>query len=311
MMQQRRNKSRLILLTVLTTLALIVFWWIQPENRLDVRADLFQVEDLSSINRVTLQSDEANISLNYDGAQWRLNDSLAVDRDMISVLFATLQQARPKRAVAQSSRDSVFSELKTSGVTVSLYEGEALREQFLAGGNRAKTQAYFAEPATGEVYVMTIPGYRVYVSGILELDANGWRDKFVFNFNWRNFKRLEMRWPDEPSENFAVSMQKDFFGIEGMAAADTSKLNTFLDNISLLTVDAYLSEPELTDSLQSLQPQLDIRVSDIANRNYRLRIFDPGDSGPVFALVQEGQAAVFDRRKIMQISRPKSFFRKK
>lgn len=310
-MQQRRNKSRLILLAVLTTLALIVFWWIQPENRLDLKEDLFQVEDLSSINRVTLQSDNANISLSYDGSQWRLNESLAVDRDMISVLFATLQQARPKRAVAQSSQDSIFRELKTSGVTVSLYEGEALREQFIAGGNRTKTQAYFAAPGTGEVYVMAIPGYRVYVSGILELDANGWRDKFVFNFNWRNFKRLEMRWPDEPSENFAVSMQKDFFGIEGMAAADTSKLNTFLDNVSLLTVDAYLSEPGLIDSLQSLQPQFDLRVSDIANRTYRLRVFDPGDSGPVFALLQQDQAAVFDRRKIMQISRQKSFFLKK
>ena len=310
-MQQRRNKSRLILLAVLTTLALIVFWWIQPENRLDLREDLFQVKDLSSINRVTLQSDNANISLSYDGSQWRLNDSLAVDRDMISVLFATLQQARPKRAVAQSSQDSIFRELKTSGVTVSLYEGEALREQFIAGGNRAKTQAYFAAPGTGEVYVMAIPGYRVYVSGILELDANGWRDKFVFNFNWRNFKRLEMRWPDEPSENFAVSMQKDFFGIEGMAAADTSKLNTFLDDVSLLTVDAYLSEPGLSDSLQSLQPQFDLRVSDIANRTYRLRVFDPGASGPVFALLQQDQAAVFDRRKIMQLSRQKSFFLKK
>lgn len=310
-MQQRRNKSRLILLAVLTTLALIVFWWIQPENRLDLKEDLFQVEDLSSINRVTLQSDNANISLSYDGSQWRLNDSLAVDRDMISVLFATLQQARPKRAVAQSSQDSIFRELKTSGVTVSLYEGEALREQFIAGGNRAKTQAYFAAPGTGEVYVMAIPGYRVYVSGILELDANGWRDKFVFNFNWRNFKRLEMRWPDEPSENFAVSMQKDFFGIEGMAAADTSKLNTFLDDVSLLTVDAYLSEPGLSDSLQSLQPQFDLRVSDIANRTYRLRVFDPGASGPVFALLQQDQAAVFDRRKIMQLSRQKSFFLKK
>jgi len=310
-MQRRTNKRRFILLAMLTLLTLLVFWWVQPENRLDVEENLFQVEDLSTISRVTLESDDAVVRLNYDGARWRLNDSLAVDGDMISVLFATLQQARPKRAVARSAKDSVFQELKSSGVTVSLYEGDALRKQFIAGGNQAKTQAYFADPESGEVYVMTIPGYRVYVAGILELEPHGWRDKFVFNFNWRNFKRLDVRWPGKPAENFVVSMHKKAFGIEGMAEADTAKLNSFLDDVSLLTVESYLPEPVLRDSLQLLEPHLEIQVADIANRSYRLRLFATRGSDPVFGLVQGGQAAVFNAGKIRQISKPRSFFRKK
>ena len=290
---------------------LAVFWWIQPENRLDIDQDVFRVPDLSRISRVDLKSDSASVSLTYDGGFWRVNDSLSADANMIRVLFATLQQATPKRTVSGTTRDSILTSLEENGVMVSLYEEDQLRKQFLAGGNPAKTVAYFADAQSREVYVMTIPGYRVYVSGILELGANGWRDKFVFNFNWRNFKNLAVRFPGRPAENFTVSMQKDFFGIEGMAEADTSRLNTFLDDISLLTVDEYVPEPVLRDSLQRVRPEVDITVTDIGNRTYRLRIFDADDSGRVFAVIQDAQVGVFDRRKIQPLIKPKSFFRKK
>jgi hypothetical protein len=310
-MQKRRNKSRLMLLAVLTVLTLLAFWWIQPENRIDVEQDVFQVEDLSVINRVTLVSDSAEVSLAYDGARWRLNDTLNADPDLISVLFATLQQATPKRAVPRASRDSILQALKTSGVTVSLFEGQQPVQQFLAGGNASKTQSYFADAHTGEVYVMAIPGYRVYVSGILELSSLGWRDKFIFNFNWRNFKRLETSWPKKRSENFVVAMQKDFFGIEGMAEVDTAKLNTFLDNVSLLTVDEYVYKPGLIDSLKAVEAQLVLTITDVGNRRYSLRLYDSGGLRQVLGLVHGNQVAVFDRRKMQQILKPRSFFRKK
>jgi hypothetical protein len=311
MMHKTRNKRKLFLLAVLTIVTVAVFWWIQPENRIDIDQQVFQVEDLSRISRVDLESDSASVSLSYDGGRWRVNDSLSADANMIRVLFATLQQARPKRRASNARQDSIYASLEENGVTVSLYENDQLIKQFVAGGNAAKTVAYFADPRSGEVYVMTIPGYRVYVSGILELPANGWRDKFVFNFNWRNFKSLQVRFPETPNENFTVSMQKDFFGIEGMADADTSRLNTYLDEISLLAVDEYVSEPALSDSLTGIRPELDVIVTDIGNRTYRLRLFETRNSRRVFGVVQAAQVAIFNQRKIQPLIKPKSFFRKK
>ena len=133
------------------------------------------------------------------------------------------------------------------------------------------------------------------------MGKDGWRDKFVFNFNWRNFKRLEATWPDFPSDNFAVSMQRGSFGIEGMPEADTAKLNTFLDNVSLLTVDEYFSAPALIDSLRGSEPQMLLRIFDAGNRTYSLRVYDAGDSRRVAGLVQNSQGAFFERRKIQQI----------
>jgi len=309
-MQETKNKRRFVLLTVLTVATLIVFWWIQPENRPNVDRDLFQVEDLTTISKVDLVSDTGKVTLAFDGARWLVNEQPA-DGDMIRVLFATLQQARPKRAVASLRRDSIFHYLEESGVRVSLFRGEALIKRFFAGGNSGRTQAFFADPVSGQVYLMNIPGYRVYVSGILELPEHGWRDKFVFGFNWRNFKSLEARFARNPSENFTVSMDRTHFGIQGLSQADTARLNNFLDDVSLLTVDEYISEPMLRDSLLVVDPQMEILVTDIANRRYRLRLYLSGQSRVVPGIVQDSQPALFNSQKIERLMKPKSFFREK
>ncbi len=309
-MQEKINKRRFALLAVLTVVTLFVFWWVQPENRIDIDTDIFQVDDLTTISRVELSSSEDTVTLEFDGGQWRVNDQYHADGGMIRVLFATLQQARPKRAVTVLHADSIYQKLEQSAVRVSLFEGETLKKQFLAGGNTAKSQALFADPETGEVYVMTIPGYRVYVSGILELKTNGWRDKLVFAFNWRNFKSLEAKFPRNPSESFIVSRQGDQFGVNGIAT-DTARLNTFLDNVSLLTVDEYVSEPGLRDSLRQVTPQLEFRVTDIGNRTYTLKLFENASSHDVTGLIRDAEPAIFSDRKIQPLLKGKSFFRKK
>jgi len=310
-MQEKKNKKRFILLVILTVTTLVVFWWVQPENRLDIDQDIFRVEDLSRISKVELVSDTSTVRLAFNGSRWHVNEKYDADANMIRVLFATLQQAAPKRTVAGLRQDSIYNHLSSSGIKVSLYAGEELQKQFFAGGNAAKTQGFFADPSTREVYVMAIPGYRVYASGILELDQNGWRDKFVFAFNWRNFKSLEVEFARNPSENFRVAMDRDFFGIEGLPEADTAKLNTFLDDVSLLTVDEYVSEPRLTDSLLNSRPDLQLLAADIANRNYRLRLYDNPAAEQVWGIIQDSELGRFDRRKIQRLLRPKSFFRKK
>jgi hypothetical protein len=310
-MQERKNKKRFILLVVMTLSTLIAFWLMQPENRLDLDRDIFHVEDLSSISKVELVSDTSRVSLSFTGSRWRVNEKYDADGSMIRVLFATLQEATPKRPVTNVSQDSIYGHLADNGIKVSLYDGAVLRKEFYAGGNPAKTQGFFAEPASREVYVMSIPGYRVYVSGIFELGENGWRDKFVFGFYWRNFKSLETEFLKNPGENFSAIMHQDIVRIEGMPEADTAKINTFLDDVSLLTVDEYLSEPQLRDSLLNLRPDFHLLVTDIANRPYRLRLYNNPVSERVFGIVNEDQLAVFDRKKIQRLLKPKSFFRKK
>lgn len=310
-MQEKINKRRVALLIALTIATVLVFWWAQGKNQVKVAEDVFQVEDLSMVSQVELRSGRDTVRLAFDDGRWRVNDRYDADAGMIRVLFATLQQARPKRRVATLREDSIFNQLSGSGVQVSLYAGDNLKKQFYAGGNSTKTQAFFADPASREVFVMAIPGYRVYVSGILELTEDGWRDKYVFKMNWENFKSLDVGFHGKPADDFTVSMSRDYFGIPSLAEADTAKLNTFLDALSLLTVDEYIPEPKLSDSLRQTDPVASFLVTDVANRSYRLRLYGQWRTREMIGIIQDTQVAVFDERKIQPLLKPKSFFRKK
>lgn len=306
-MQEKINQRRVISLSVLIVLTALAYIFISRKDEQEaVDKGLFKTESLKSINRVELMSTSDTVNLTFSGSRWMVNDKFIADGSLIEVLFATLQQAEPKRPVATALEDSIASELKRNGVKVSLFEGQSLKRTFYAGGNRSKTQAYFFDPNTEQAYVMVIPGYRVYVSGIFELSTNGFRDKYVFNFNWRNFKSLEVDFPMDPKANFSVAMEDGLFQVVGLNETDTARLNTYLDNVSLLTVDEFASQS--IDSLATQTPVMTIVIKDAANRTYQLEVLSDYSQGT--AVRVNGDLAFIDPRRIKPILRKKSFFAK-
>jgi len=304
-MQEKRNKVLLILLMVLLTcIAAVLFTMQQGEVKFEQK-DIFKVEDLKTIDKVVLRGKDDTVQLSFSGSRWMVNGTEPADRDMVDVLFATLLQAEAKRPVAESKNDSLIQMLQRSGVEVNLFERGELVQRFIAGGNGKKSEAYFIDDAR-QAYVMHIPGYRVYVSGVFELSESDWRDKYVFAFNWTNFKNLAVKFHAKPKDGFNVKMLDDYFGIEGLQT-DTTRLNDFLDAVSLLTVDQYSN----TDSLEDKTPFLTITVSDIADRQYSLAIFEVSDAGKTACLVNEKQVAWIDNRKLARLIRNRDFFQKR
>lgn len=297
----------MVSLVVLLGVTGVLLWTAERSGTLEVDETLFRV-DATKINQVTLESVRDTVQLSFDGAKWTLNEQFAVDPNMVDVLFATIQQAIPRKPVAAALADSISTSLQKEGVKVSLFVEGAPAKVFYAGGNAQKTNAYFQLPG-GVPYSVVIPGYRVYTSGIFELKESGWKQKYVFGFNWRNFQRLEAEFPANHAFDFKVLMSKEYFGLEGVAKADTAKLNTFLDQVSLLTVDQYEDDRKITDSLSALRPSMVIKVYDIAKREFSLRIYAPAkNGGDVYGVVGEKQAAVFNFQKISPLIRPREFF---
>lgn len=312
-MYKKRNIRLFVSLVILVIITASVYV-LTYEGSLTSKEEVnFKVDDFNVVSRLAMTSATDTVNLSYNGSRWRVNDSYDADRSLIDLIFATLQQVKAKRPVANAISDSIAMVLKQSGVRVSLFDKEKLLKTFYAGGNAQKNQAYFMEDATEATpHVMAIPGYRVYASGIFELDKNEWRDKYVFNFNWRNLQRVEVIFSGKPSQDFSISMIDAYFGIEGMPTADTSRLNSFLDNVSLLTVDKYLPEkPHITDSLLLARSEIRIVVKDVSNRPFILALYLPvRDKRWVLGLINDTEPALFDIRKIQEIIRPKSYFLK-
>lgn len=294
---------------VLSAVTVVYYWYIH-RDRAVVAADTFRVEDLTTINKVVLEGKHQTVELTFDGIRWMANGVLA-DRNLIDVLFATLQQAQPLRPVAKILQDSIVQLVQQEGVKVSLYADDNRELMFWAGGNLRKSQAYFVKEGEG-AYLMTIPGYRVYVSGIFELEKGGWKDKHVFQLNWRNFTGLSVQFPEQESNNYSIRFTDNFFAVEGLTATDTTKLNDFLDAISLLTVNDYPENAALLDSLTTIKPQWIFTAFDVASKQYILALYGKEEiPGRVIGIINGSQLAYFDKNKLDAILLKRDYFIRK
>lgn len=307
-MLEQKNKRLAILLLVLVAATVATAFWILPDDAsFVVDKDLFHQTDLKSVDGVVLTSPTGTVKLALDGGRWKVNGQYAADRSMIEVLFATLQGVVPRRPVSESLNDSIAGALEKRGVEVVLQSGGQPVQKFYAGGNAGRSQAIFKRATDNTAYVMVIPGYRVYASGIFELPENGWRDKYVFGFNWRNFKSLQASFPDVRND-FTISMREDFLGVEGIQKTDTARLNTFLDEVSLLTATDYVKADSFPRMFETQAPVMALTVDDIAGRRYSLKLFGLPPGKQFVGLVNDADWAVFDAARIRTILRPKGFF---
>ncbi len=307
---EKKNKIRLsvLILLVLATGGLI-FYMQEPEAAL-IDPALFKVNGIDKIDRVIMESKNGRIDLHYNGSRWSVNKEMDADKQLIDVLFATVEQAIPKREVGVKMIDQVNQQLANAGVTVSWMEGDAVKKKFVVGGNAQKTEAYFQLP-DGKSYIMAIPGYRVYVSGIFEIEEGMWRDKRVFNFNWPNFRGLEVRFPSAPAENYKILIKNAQFHIEGISKVDTTKVNEYLDGAFQLNAKEFLSAQKRApyDSILKTAPAFVVEVKDIANRTYLLEVYPPqAGQQDVLGRIGGSEVAVFERNTIIPLARRRNYF---
>jgi hypothetical protein len=189
-------------------------------------------------------------------------------------------------------------------------DGELLKEYFVVG-NPAKSETYFHLEGN-DWYVVTIPGYRVYVASIFELTENDWREKRIFNFNWQNFKSLRASFAGQASEDFTINAQKQYISIDGIEA-DTTKLLGYLDAVLQMSSDKILSgeEAKQYDSLFNADPSVTISIFDIANREWRLSVFGTASAQkPVLAKLNN-EAILLNAKAAAVLLRGRTYFKPK
>jgi hypothetical protein len=305
--QERKNRRSLIVLAALVVATIATFFLIRKSNKPVLDKSFFKKVDFESVDKVRIENAHDTVELTFINSRWRVNNEHPADRNLVTLLFATLKQAEPKREISEVLADSITAP-GADGSKVVLYSNGEVVQNFFAAGNTSKTQSFFRDPKSGKIFLMTIPGYRVYVSGIFEMTTGKWRDKLVLGaFNWRNFQSLEARFSEKPRENFKVQAEgPGMLGISGIRA-DTAKLNAFLYDVSMIAVEDYPESQRLKDSLTQVKPFLNLVITDIANKEYVLNVFRENKNG-VLGLWMENQPVLLNPETARSIIRPKSFF---
>src|SRR6478736_1813106 len=307
-MQRKKNIRLLISLTAMIFIILLLFVFSNTKSGSTVDKDLFQVENLDKIDHVLLESKKGKTALKFNGSKWMVNDKYEADRQMITVLFATLKQTIAKREVAIHLKDSLRKEISSNGVKISCFNAGSLSKEIWAGGNAQKTETYF-QTTNEKPYLVTIPGYRVYVASIFELASNDWRNKQVFNFNWQNIKGLEVKYPADPKQSFVASFKERYFSIEGIAT-DTTKLDRFMDGLFQLRSERILDSAEVKNYNSELAQKvmMEIVINDIGNRSYPLILFQPDKEGKYIVGKMNNEVILLNPFALKEIFRKRDYF---
>jgi hypothetical protein len=272
MIRLHRNTILLISVAVLLLVSLSLAF-VPSRNSSAVDPDIFKVPDQTKIDRVEFISNTDTLELAFLDQRWKVNQQYKADRNLVTALFATIYQATAKREVAPSLTDSINQLIKTQGTRVKLFEQGEVRKEFYVHGNQTTLETWF-QLDNQNPYVVVIPGYRVYVASIFQLGEDVWRDKRVFDINWQNFRFSQTVFPASPDLNFALQVSGQNVEVKGLPEADTLRVSNYLDALSVLSSERYLSELKAPwDSLAQTQPYVKITLTDIGGRSHVLEIF--------------------------------------
>lgn len=309
MNQQRKNLGLTISLMVLLVVAVALYVG-NRDSKVAIDPARFQLTDSKGVSKVVFARDSTVLTLEFLNSRWMVNQIHPADRGLVDVLFATLLKAVPKRAITGALGDSIRTAAKSLGVKTLFYMGDQLDKTLWVWGDADRELTYFVDDQEDMPYVMTIPGYRVFVGGIFVQNESTWRDKRIFNFNWRNFTALEAQFPNDPQQNFKAAFTDRFFSIEGLNPVDTAVLNDYLDGVSLIRADEFytIGTSAKWDSLSQTKPIMQLLVTEASGHVHTLNLFAIGRGEPR-ALAQWGNDYVwFDRRNILQLYKKRKDF---
>ncbi|MEQ8473822.1 MAG: hypothetical protein RIC35_21680 [Marinoscillum sp.] len=259
--------------------------------------DKFVVNDTTNIFSIQIGDNELK---KLDG-EWIVNDTYPVDQSLKRVLFLIMQRVQVKKPVDVELTNAI--EVKIAGE-------DPL--SFTVSGNPTKTKTYFSLEGKDEVYEVEIPGYKEYVGGIFELNADQWRDRLVMNESWRTIQVLTLDYMDPEIDDVKITFDKDFFLVEDISPIDSNLVVNYLNQFQYFQANEWVSKGRFPkyDSLSVKPPLATLTIESINDEvPYILEIFPkmPGERFFLVKLYDQSMLVIDDRRMVNILLRKNDF----
>lgn len=296
----------------LSIVSLLLMWIGKKERVVQVDKNLFVIADTTQMSGVKIEGSDQKIDIVRGESQWQINGKYKADPQLIYLAQRILNAVETQRPVSKSNAEAIEKELREAGkkVEVKFIDGET--KTFYAGGNTAKTTAYFGNEDLTKIYTVVIPGYKSYLSGIFELSLNQWRDRVLFESDWRTIQKLAIEYADPNLTDLQIAFQGKYLEVDGVAALDTAALMEYLQPLEFFQLNDYLTPGSFHkyDSLKEANPIATLELKDIdVDNNRSLKIYPkiPGERFYLLTDTADEMIVVDEGRMDRLLAQPQQF----
>ncbi|MEP2023511.1 MAG: hypothetical protein ABJH98_05575 [Reichenbachiella sp.] len=289
----------------LLMVSILLLWVGKKERVVSVDKNLFAIADTTQISGIKIEFGNENISIQRGANEWLINEQYKADPQLIYLSQRILNAVQTQRPISKSNLDGIKKELLESGkkVTVELSDGDS--KTFYAGGNSAKTTAYFGNEDLTKIYTVAIPGYQSYLSGIFELSLNQWRDRVLFASSWRTIQHLTVDYTDPMLNDLNIYFDNQFLAVNGVNDMDTTSLMTYLQPLEFFQLNDYLNPGTFPryDSLLNVEPIAKMSLDDInVTNNRQLKVYPKIDGERFYLLTNAAsEMMVVDAERMQRL----------
>jgi hypothetical protein len=308
----QRNKN-IILLIVFLSLIVWTIIYLNLENGetgISLDEDKFSIKDTTSISIINIIGNSISNTLEKHNTHWIVNGKYPMDPSMHKVLMSVLFQVKVKRTVPKNDLERIKNDIQKNGYVVEIINSDGHKNTFYAGGNGISLSYFMSDENIP--YVVHLPGYESYVTGIFEVQENDWRDRLVFQTSWLGIKSLKLTYFEDPGNNVLITAENDLYRISGVEHLDTAELMSFFDEISYFFTDRYINPGQIPsyDSLKSTKPFASMIV-------YSLGMMEPvtidfykqlPGENVMFGVLNNEQMCLFGTRRINEVFKRRKDF---
>ncbi|MFA0962861.1 DUF4340 domain-containing protein [Roseivirga sp. BDSF3-8] len=314
MNRRQTNMRLLVILGVLIAAIMVLVTTDESRDRVNIQNVSFAVPDTGAIRQVTLFQPDDTVRLERTNSGWQVNGQYPMDANLSNVLLSLLSQVSVQRPVASSQAEEIRQRLDSAGVEVQIITETGEESRFITGGNATQTLSYFL-PRQGETpYVVYIPGYDSYVSGLFTIPTQDWRNKTVLNAGPRELQRMAVRYPENPGQNFEITIGDEAISVSNVQRLDTAALFNYLQRATFFEADNYVQPGANAayDSLARTEPYAIVEIYTLSGREpQQLKLFYRLDEDGYFlGETSEGELVRIQARRLVPVLRQRDFFEK-
>ncbi len=266
-MKINKNQFLAAFLTGLTMVSVALGYWDKESGGARIDADLFAIDGIDQVERVLISHQGNVLDCRANSGGFLINEKIPMDESFLNLLAAILQQVKVQRPLTKAESQKIWSQLQGVGSHIQVFSGEQMLASYWAGGDGSKLNSYFATEA-GEVYLVHLPGYSSYLSGLFELPAEQWHSRTIFLNTWRSLLSFSYKDHLEPINDFEIRYQDPFFSVSGITRLDSNRVINYIQNLVGLRASA------VVDTVYVGNPWLELSTTDIdPAKNQSLTLF--------------------------------------